>query len=228
MLRSKPWVSFFDSPLSVLPTSAEGSISSSPPLHSHSSHHHLSLSNCSPCFCPCPIQHTLGDYFLCDPCKIRSCHLWASNPSVVFHLIQSRSTKFFFWPSRFLIFLSISSPFPSLTSLTLPHLLSRSSTRHTLPQGPGSCWSLLWNVSQTFSCLAPSLLEASYLKFSLYTNISHPLFLLYFFSFALVSQSTNNTLNILFIELIVCPTIISVLGRQAFLSYFIYCWRCSS
>ena len=103
-----------------------------------------SLFNCSPCFFALVLattlyiyHHTLGNlFFSTDPCKIRLDHItcelqtleWFSISLKQKHIVLVLIFKVFYPP--------VSSPFPSLIFLTLPHFCSP--RRHTLPQGPGS------------------------------------------------------------------------------------------
>lgn len=115
--------------------------------------------------------------------------------------------------------LSISTP-PSLIFLTMPHLHPLLWRKHTLPLVDHS----MWNVLLTDFVLASSLTscEASYLKFqSLFQTFTSSIPTLLFSPLHLyLDLLTTHEIFCLFIEFMLCPTRMSVLDMQVFLSYF--------
>lgn len=133
LLRSKSWVSFFDSPLFVFPHLFRQWVLRAPSphhlysQHSRSSHHHLSLFNCSPCFCHC-LSTTLFIYTTAQVIFFKVIHLRLDHVTYELQTLQWFSFSFrvkaqssCFDLQGFSSSLSISSPSPSRVSLASPH-----------------------------------------------------------------------------------------------------------
>lgn len=134
-------------------------------------------------------------------------------------LCRVKVPKFMFWPSSFFILLEhFHSPF-----FNIPN--HASSPPSPLKEAhSASCWSLHVECFAHRLVLASSLTscEASYLKFqSLFQTFTSSIPTLLFSPLHLyLDLLTTHEIFCLFIEFMLCPTRMSVLDMQVFLSYF--------